>query len=43
MHLFARMYPCGECAEHFQQLLLEMPPQVRKSIVTTIMYTDWLT
>jgi hypothetical protein len=27
MHLFARLYPCGECAAHFQALLVELPPQ----------------
>ena len=25
--LFARLYPCGECAEHFQKLLKKYPPQ----------------
>ncbi|RPA93967.1 hypothetical protein L873DRAFT_1837790 [Choiromyces venosus 120613-1] len=25
--LFARLYPCGECAGHFQKLLKEYPPQ----------------
>jgi FAD-linked sulfhydryl oxidase len=25
--LFARLYPCGECAAHFQQLLKKLPPQ----------------
>ncbi|CAZ85881.1 unnamed protein product [Tuber melanosporum] len=25
--LFARLYPCGECAEHFQKLLAQYPPQ----------------
>ncbi|KAJ5717394.1 FAD-linked sulfhydryl oxidase ERV2 [Penicillium malachiteum] len=28
IHLFARLYPCGECAEHFQQHLSKYPPQV---------------
>jgi hypothetical protein len=28
MHLFARLYPCGECAQEFQTLLKEYPPQV---------------
>ncbi|KAJ5645857.1 FAD-linked sulfhydryl oxidase ERV2 [Penicillium lividum] len=28
IHLFARLYPCGECAEHFQQHLNKYPPQV---------------
>jgi hypothetical protein len=26
--LFARLYPCGECAKHFQTLLAKYPPQV---------------
>ncbi|TGZ76455.1 hypothetical protein EX30DRAFT_344891 [Ascodesmis nigricans] len=25
--LFSRLYPCGECAQHFQLLLEEFPPQ----------------
>ena len=25
----SRLYPCGECAAHFQTLLKEYPPQVR--------------
>lgn len=25
---FALLYPCGECAKHFQQLIKELPPQV---------------
>lgn len=28
IHLFARLYPCGECARHFQQILKKYPPQV---------------
>jgi FAD-linked sulfhydryl oxidase len=27
VHLFARLYPCGECARHFQQILAKFPPQ----------------
>ena len=27
LHLFARLYPCGECAAHFQLLLRKYPPQ----------------
>lgn len=27
IHLFARLYPCGECARHFQQILGRYPPQ----------------
>lgn len=29
LHLFSRLYPCGDCATHFQQLLKDFPPQVR--------------
>lgn len=25
---FAQLYPCGDCAHHFQQLVKELPPQV---------------
>ncbi|KAG8525332.1 uncharacterized protein KY384_008976 [Bacidia gigantensis] len=28
IHLFARLYPCGECASHFQKILAKFPPQV---------------
>ncbi|WEW56786.1 flavin-linked sulfhydryl oxidase [Emydomyces testavorans] len=28
IYLFARLYPCGECAEHFQHHLKKFPPQV---------------
>ncbi|KAK5318284.1 hypothetical protein LTR93_008330 [Exophiala xenobiotica] len=27
LFLFARLYPCGECAEHFQAILKKYPPQ----------------
>lgn len=27
IHLFARLYPCGECARHFQQILKKYPAQ----------------
>lgn len=28
IQLFARLYPCGDCAAHFQKLLAKYPPQV---------------
>lgn len=28
IHLFQRLYPCGECAAHFGELLKKFPPQV---------------
>lgn len=28
IYLFSRLYPCGECAAHFQLLLKDFPPQV---------------
>ncbi|KAI0021665.1 ERV/ALR sulfhydryl oxidase domain-containing protein [Xylariomycetidae sp. FL0641] len=27
IHLFARLYPCGDCASHFRKLLAKFPPQ----------------
>lgn len=27
LYLFARLYPCGECAAHFRLLLQQYPPQ----------------
>ncbi|KAF8472793.1 ERV/ALR sulfhydryl oxidase domain-containing protein [Kalaharituber pfeilii] len=27
VYLFARLYPCGECGEHFRGLLAKYPPQ----------------
>ncbi|KAH8602977.1 ERV/ALR sulfhydryl oxidase domain-containing protein [Bisporella sp. PMI_857] len=28
IYLFARLYPCGDCARHFQKILAKFPPQV---------------
>ncbi|KAF2842912.1 hypothetical protein M501DRAFT_1021371 [Patellaria atrata CBS 101060] len=28
IYLFQRLYPCGECANHFRQILDQFPPQV---------------
>ncbi len=28
LHLFQRLYPCGECAAHFGEILAKFPPQV---------------
>lgn len=27
IQLFARLYPCGDCASHFQKLIAKYPPQ----------------
>lgn len=27
IYLFSRLYPCGDCARHFQELLRQYPPQ----------------
>ncbi len=27
LYLFARLYPCGQCASHFQKILDKFPPQ----------------
>jgi len=27
IHLFGRLYPCGDCARHFRELLAQYPPQ----------------
>lgn len=27
LHLFGRLYPCGDCARHFRELLAKHPPQ----------------
>lgn len=29
IHLFAQVYPCGDCARHFQKLLAKYPPQTK--------------
>lgn len=29
LYSFAQVYPCGDCARHFQQLLAKYPPQVK--------------
>ncbi|KAJ3299656.1 hypothetical protein HK104_007875 [Borealophlyctis nickersoniae] len=28
IYLFARLYPCGDCAKHFQGVLRQVPPNV---------------
>ncbi|ODV62972.1 flavin-linked sulfhydryl oxidase ASCRUDRAFT_22568, partial [Ascoidea rubescens DSM 1968] len=28
LHLFVKVYPCGDCAEHFQRLIEKFPPQI---------------
>ncbi|RKP29974.1 hypothetical protein METBISCDRAFT_17380 [Metschnikowia bicuspidata] len=34
VYLFAQVYPCGDCARHFQKILKKYPPQVssRKTV-----------
>lgn len=27
IYLFGRLYPCGDCAEHFRKMLADYPPQ----------------
>lgn len=38
IYLFSRLYPCGECAAHFQELLRKHPPQVRLEMADLIAY-----
>lgn len=35
IHLFAQVYPCGDCARHFQQLLQKYPPQTTSRIIAS--------
>lgn len=33
---FSALYPCGECATHFQQLLKEIPPQTSSRMASAL-------
>jgi FAD-linked sulfhydryl oxidase len=36
IQLFAQVYPCGDCARHFQKLLQQYPPQVSSRKVAAV-------
>jgi FAD-linked sulfhydryl oxidase len=33
---FSQLYPCGECASHFQKLLKELPPQTSSRMASAL-------
>ena len=36
MYLTSRLYPCGECAAEFQELLKKFPPQVSTTFISAM-------
>lgn len=33
---FSQLYPCGECATHFQELLKDLPPQTSSRMASAL-------
>ncbi|KAI5949286.1 hypothetical protein KGF54_005521 [Candida jiufengensis] len=40
LQLFAKVYPCGDCARHFQKLLISYPPQTNSRKVAALWGCD---
>ncbi|KAK4615610.1 FAD-linked sulfhydryl oxidase ERV2 [Fulvia fulva] len=40
IYLFQRLYPCGECADHFGELLKKYPPQVSSRSAAAVWACD---
>ncbi|CCH42599.1 FAD-linked sulfhydryl oxidase ERV2 [Wickerhamomyces ciferrii] len=40
IQLFAKIYPCGDCAQHFNKLLDEFPPQTSSRSIASVWGCD---